>query len=152
MNSGAPKDSTPRPRLVQETDSEDPELASLVVRMLELLGEDPARDGLLKTPSRVDRSLRWLTRGYQQSVSEVVGGAVFEEKHESMVVVRDIELYSLCEHHLLPFYGKAHIFPERSGRCPPPGEYVPARFSIRSNTRTRAITPVIRSRPETRFS
>src|SRR5919204_5502996 len=77
--------------------------------MLELLGEDPDREGLRRTPARVANSLTWLTRGYETDVREVVGGAVFEEAHENMVMVRDIELYSLCEHHLLPFFGKAHI-------------------------------------------
>ena len=89
--------------------SDVPELASLVRRQLALLGEDPDREGLLKTPERVAKSLTWLTRGYEQDVAEVVGDAVFEEAHASMVVVRDIELYSMCEHHMLPFFGKAHI-------------------------------------------
>ena len=81
----------------------------LVRRQLELIGEDPDRDGLIKTPSRVAASLEWLTRGYETDVADVIGDALFEETHESMVMVRDIELYSLCEHHMLPFYGKAHI-------------------------------------------
>lgn len=85
------------------------ELQQLVHRQLELLGEDPARDGLLKTPMRVSRAMAWLTRGYEQHVDDIVGDAIFEEEHESMVVVRDIELYSMCEHHLLPFFGRAHI-------------------------------------------
>ena len=73
------------------------------------LGEDPDREGLRKTPSRVEAAYRWLTRGYQLSVAEVVGDAVFEETHESMIMVRDIDLYSLCEHHLLPFFGRVHV-------------------------------------------
>jgi GTP cyclohydrolase I len=85
------------------------ELGQLVRRQLELLGEEPARDGLVKTPERVAKALTWLTRGYALDVDDVVGDAVFEEAHESMVMVRDIELYSLCEHHMLPFFGKAHI-------------------------------------------
>ena len=73
------------------------------------LGEDPQRQGLLKTPERVEKSLRWLTRGYQLSVEDVIGDAVFEEEHHNMVLVRDIEMYSMCEHHMLPFFGKVHI-------------------------------------------
>ena len=85
------------------------ELASLVRRQLELLGEDPDRDGLARTPARVAASLAWLTGGYARTAEEVIRDAVFEEAHESMVMVRDIELYSLCEHHMLPFFGKAHV-------------------------------------------
>jgi GTP cyclohydrolase I len=86
-----------------------PEFQDLVRRMLTLLGEDTERDGLRRTPARVEASLRWLTRGYTESVDQIVAGAVFEEPHESMILVRDIEIYSLCEHHLLPFFGKAHV-------------------------------------------
>jgi len=85
------------------------ELQDLVRRQLELLGEDAERVGLARTPYRVSRALAWLTRGCDQHVQDVVGDAVFDESHESMVMVRDIELYSLCEHHLLPFFGKAHV-------------------------------------------
>ncbi len=80
------------------------------------LGEDPERPGLKKTPVRVETSLRWLTRGYEQSVEEVVGDAVYEESHEAMILVRDIEIYSLCEHHLLPFFGRAHVAYIPNGR------------------------------------
>ena len=97
-----------RPHAVDHATAEV-ELENLVRRQLELLGEDPHREGLLRTPARVADSLTWLTRGYAVDVADVVGDAVFEETHESMVLVRDIELYSLCEHHLLPFFGKAHI-------------------------------------------
>jgi GTP cyclohydrolase IA len=92
------------------------ELQELVRRQIELIGEDPMRSGLAKTPLRVSRALAWLTRGYDQTVAAAVGDAVFEEEHESMVMVRDIELYSMCEHHLLPFYGKAHIAYIPNGR------------------------------------
>ena len=91
-------------------DAEDrAEFAGLVRRQLELLGENPEREGILKTPERVAKSLAWLTRGYGEDVRDVVGDAVFEETHESMVMVRDIEMYSMCEHHMLPFFGKVHI-------------------------------------------
>jgi GTP cyclohydrolase I len=89
--------------------SADAELAQLVARQLELLGEDPSRPGLERTPERVAKSLRWLTRGSEEDARDVIGEAMFEEAHENMVMVRDIELYSLCEHHMLPFFGKAHI-------------------------------------------
>jgi GTP cyclohydrolase I len=85
------------------------EMEALVQRQLELLGEDPDRQGLLRTPQRVARSLAWLTRGYGMDPAAILGDAMFEEEHQSMVMVRDIELYSLCEHHMLPFFGKAHI-------------------------------------------
>ena len=88
---------------------EDASLADLVERMLHLLGEDPQRNGLLSTPERVEKAMRWLTRGYNMSVHDAIGRAVFEEKHESMVLVKDIEMYSLCEHHMLPFFGKVHV-------------------------------------------
>ena len=90
---------------ITETD----ELAETVRQQLDLLGEDPDREGLLKTPERVSKSLKWLTRGYERDARQVIGDALFEEAHSNMVMVRDIELYSLCEHHMLPFYGKAHI-------------------------------------------
>ena len=81
----------------------------LVRRLLLHIGENPDREGLLKTPARVESSMEWLTRGYRTSVEEVVNGAVFEEPHDSMILVRDVEVYSLCEHHLLPFFGNAHV-------------------------------------------
>ena len=94
----------------------DDELATLVRRQLELVGEDPGREGLLKTPARVAASLKWLTRGYDLDVADVVGDAIFEEKHDNMIMVRDIEVYSLCEHHMLPFFGKAHVAYIPNGR------------------------------------
>ncbi|NIM52376.1 MAG: GTP cyclohydrolase I FolE [Gemmatimonadales bacterium] len=85
------------------------EFQQLVRRMLELLGEEPERDGLARTPARVESAFRWLTRGYNDSVPDIVREAIFEEPHDSMIMVRDIEVYSMCEHHLLPFFGKAHV-------------------------------------------
>jgi GTP cyclohydrolase I len=85
------------------------EFEQVVRRQLELIGEDPEREGLLKTPSRVAKALSWLTRGYELDPAEVIGDALFAENHENMVMVRDIELYSMCEHHMLPFFGRAHV-------------------------------------------
>jgi GTP cyclohydrolase IA len=73
------------------------------------VGEDPSRDGLQKTPERVSRSLRYLTSGYTQDVDEILNGALFDVRSDEMVIVRDIEIFSLCEHHLLPFFGKCHV-------------------------------------------
>jgi len=85
------------------------EFQTLVHRQLELIGEDPAREGLASTPSRVARAMEFLTQGYRSSAEEVVGEGIFREEHDNMIMVRDIELYSLCEHHMLPFFGKAHV-------------------------------------------
>ena len=92
------------------------ELELLARRQLALIGEDPARDGLLRTPERIARSLTWLTRGYRMDVRAEIGDALFDEQHENMIMVRDIEFYSLCEHHLLPFFGVAHIAYIPNGR------------------------------------
>ena len=97
------------PSLQLADDTPTDAYAGLVREQLTLLGEDPQREGLLKTPERVAKAMGFLTRGYSMTLSDVVGDALFEEQHENMVMVRDIELYSLCEHHLLPFFGKAHI-------------------------------------------
>jgi GTP cyclohydrolase I len=85
------------------------EFEELIRRELELIGEDPRREGLLKTPSRVAKAMEFLTQGYASSAEEVVGKGIFKEEHDNMIMVRDIELYSLCEHHMLPFFGKAHV-------------------------------------------
>jgi GTP cyclohydrolase IA len=90
--------------------------ADLVRRQLELLGEDPEREGLVRTPDRVAKAMGFLTAGYEMTLEQVVGSALFAEEHANMVMVRDIELYSLCEHHLLPFFGKAHIAYIPNGR------------------------------------
>jgi GTP cyclohydrolase IA len=87
----------------------DGELRGLVRRMMEILGEDPQRPGLVETPRRVAASLRWLTRGYGSEAEDAIASGIFEERHDSMVLVRGIELYSLCEHHMLPFHGQVHV-------------------------------------------
>ncbi len=88
----------------------------LVAEMIRRLGDDPTRPGMKKTPERVARAMEFLTSGYTSSPAEVVGDALFSEGHESMVLVKDIELYSLCEHHMLPFFGKAHVAYIPNGR------------------------------------
>lgn len=82
---------------------------ALIRQELALVGENPEREGLLKTPERVAKSMLWMTQGYKQDVKHIIGDAIFTETHNNMVLVRDIELYSMCEHHMLPFFGKAHI-------------------------------------------
>src|SRR3989454_10157916 len=89
---------------------------TLVREILDQLGEDPSREGLRQTPTRVEASLKWLTRGYHMSVADVIGDALYSERHENLVCVRDIEIYSLCEHHLLPFFGRAHVAYLPNGR------------------------------------
>jgi len=84
-------------------------LAPEIREILAKLGEDPGRDGLLRTPERVDKALKFLTSGYQADVRKVVNGALYEVTYDEMVVVKDIEFFSLCEHHLLPFFGKIHV-------------------------------------------
>jgi len=81
----------------------------LVREMIRRLGENPDREGLNRTPRRVADAMRFLTRGYEMSPEQVIGDALFDERHHNMVVVKDIEMYSLCEHHILPFFGKVHV-------------------------------------------
>ncbi|MDT8435829.1 MAG: GTP cyclohydrolase I FolE [Gemmatimonadota bacterium] len=83
--------------------------AELVREQLRRLGEDPDRPGLADTPGRVESAMQWLTRGYRATAEEAIGSGVFVEEHDNMILVKDIELYSLCEHHMLPFVGKAHV-------------------------------------------
>lgn len=85
------------------------ELAGHYHEILKLIGEDPTREGLVKTPERVAKALQFLTQGYSQSPEEILRGAMFQEDYRQMVIVRDIEFYSMCEHHMLPFFGKVHI-------------------------------------------
>ena len=84
-------------------------MQDLITRLLEAVGEDPTREGLVKTPERVARSMEYLTSGYRTNVDDVLNGALFSVDYNEMVIVRDIDFYSLCEHHLLPFFGKCHV-------------------------------------------
>ena len=92
------------PRTLREAN-----LREIYAEILTRIGEDPARDGLVNTPKRVAESLEFLTRGYAQTVEEVIHGALFDVDYDEMVIVKDIEFYSQCEHHLLPFFGRAHV-------------------------------------------
>ena len=92
------------------------EYEDLVRRQLALLGEDSTRAGLVRTPLRVARTMATLTRGYKTTLKDAIGQGIFDDEHDNMIMVRDIEVYSLCEHHLLPFFGKAHIAYIPNGR------------------------------------
>ena len=85
------------------------EMKNLQRRILELIGEDPDREGLIKTPERVATSLRFLTKGYREDPEEILRSAMFREEYRQMVIVKDIDFFSMCEHHMLPFFGKAHV-------------------------------------------
>ena len=89
--------------------NEEESIADLMQKMLLKIGEDPERQGLVRTPQRAEKALRFLTSGYDTDVQSIVNGAVFDEKCDEMVVVKDIEFYSMCEHHLLPFFGTMHV-------------------------------------------
>lgn len=97
-------------RKIEEYDQDVTEsLVKDYTNILQLLGEDPQREGLLKTPERMARAMQFITQGYQQDAVAILNGAKFKEEGSEMIIVKDIELYSMCEHHLLPFFGKAHI-------------------------------------------
>jgi len=103
----------PDKKLFKQEASYDPQaiadLSRSVSSTLATIGEDPSREGLLKTPERVAKSMLFLTQGYQQDAAEILRSAVFEETYDEMILVKDIEVYSMCEHHMVPFFGKAHV-------------------------------------------
>jgi len=88
---------------------EEESISSMMRKILTKIGEDPSREGLVRTPDRAEKALRFLTSGYQTDVNSIVNGAIFHQKVDEMVVVKDIEFYSMCEHHLLPFFGTMHV-------------------------------------------
>jgi GTP cyclohydrolase I len=95
--------------LMRKQELDEGTITDLMKQILVKIGEDPAREGLIRTPERAEKALRFLTSGYQMDVQSIVNGALFTQKCDEMVVVRDIEFYSMCEHHLLPFFGTMHV-------------------------------------------
>ena len=93
----------------EESEERNPELERLIREVLKEIGENPDREGLERTPERVAKAYRYLTSGYRQDASDVLNGALFTEEYDEMVVVKDIDFYSVCEHHVLPFFGKCHV-------------------------------------------
>ena len=87
----------------------NPELEELYRKIIENIGEDPSRQGLVRTPHRAAKAMEFLTSGYRQDVDQILNNAIFDEDYDEMVIVKDIEFYSLCEHHILPFWGKCHV-------------------------------------------
>ncbi len=108
--------SKPTKRSTSRIDLGDVPFPDLVAEMIRRLGDDPEREGMLKTPERVAESMAFLTKGYAEKPEAVLDDALFEESHKNMVLVKDIEVYSMCEHHLLPFFGKAHVAYVPDGR------------------------------------
>ncbi|XP_068253512.1 GTP cyclohydrolase 1 [Nyctibius grandis] len=98
-----------RPRSEEDNELSLPGLAAAYTTILRSLGEDPERPGLLKTPWRAATAMQFFTKGYQETISDVLNDAIFDEDHDEMVIVKDIDMFSLCEHHLVPFVGKVHI-------------------------------------------
>ncbi len=98
-----------QPAQVHSAPVDQEAMMAAVRTMIEGVGEDPEREGLLKTPKRVAEAMRFLTSGYEQSLDDIINGAIFDEGHNEMVLVRDINFFSLCEHHMLPFMGRAHV-------------------------------------------
>lgn len=94
---------------VMQAAAPEQNIAPLVEEMLAALGEDPKRDGLLRTPQRVDQAMKFLMSGYTKDIQKILNGALYDVKYDEMVVVRDIEFFSMCEHHMLPFFGKVHV-------------------------------------------
>ena len=107
MKSGPMKSNKAIVKVMRPKDEET--IAPLIKEVLVRLGEDPERDGLARTPQRVDQALKFLTSGYRTDVKKLINGALYEVKYDEMVVVKDIEFFSMCEHHLLPFFGKMHV-------------------------------------------
>ena len=101
---------------LSDKEQQQAQIESYYTDILRFVGEDPTREGLLRTPHRVAEALKFLTRGYTQDVDELLNGAIFNEEYDDMVVVKDIEFYSMCEHHMLPFFGKAHVAYIPNGR------------------------------------
>jgi GTP cyclohydrolase I len=95
--------------VVQVMPPQGPSIASRMKDVLEMLGEDTSREGLVRTPERYEKAMRYLTSGYSTNLEEIVNGALFSAKVDSMVIVKDIEFFSMCEHHMLPFFGKMHV-------------------------------------------
>jgi GTP cyclohydrolase I len=101
--------STPLKVISSATPSPAKAIAPQIREVIEALGENPSREGLVRTPERVEKALRFLTSGYSADVAKIVNGAIYEVKYDEMVIVKDIEFFSMCEHHMLPFYGKVHV-------------------------------------------